>query len=581
MSSAKRNEQIEENQSEPSISEESERKPESSVETLPLTPPSLHESYQFIKEIGHGSQAKVFLARRNKDFQLVSIKQLNIGSVKNWKEYELFQREAQVLKSIHVDGVAKFYDAIDCLDDVPPCSYIVQEYIEGSSLAELLKSGKRLKVSDVYEIIIQLLNLLNQLHRMDPPVIHRDIKPSNIMITPQKNGSFKVTLIDFGAVANPQVQSGGSTVAGTYGYMPPEQLMGNPGPASDIYALAAVAVELFTGKSPANLPTKDFRIIFEPDMEQMPPKLLNTLRKMLEPNVKDRLCDITLLIQNFTQFKNKNFKDLEKDKNSSQYSKDYNQRLKSVESVGEGGNMDLWQELRDDTPRVIPAPILTYFNDNCTPKKNVQSRSSAKTRNAPSCLSGFMTFIVLFGLIILISFSAIDPAAFVIGIPCLIFLCYTILYTRKNMNNAVLDNDFWMAEKKLHIDLESLYKLLIDGRKTIATITSIEYVPIEKSKAKYLPHNNICLCSAHPCFKITYKFNPPDDAREEDLIHEYITHVDPQNYCKEGDPLPIIYCICKDIIEKEEVVRSMPFPFPIEDTNPNELIFQSAVKTEG
>ena len=99
-----------------------------------------------------------------------------------------------------------------------------------------------------------------------------DIKPSNLMLTPLENGRYKVTLLDFGAVANPQVQNGGSTVAGTYGYMPPEQLMGQAQPASDIYALAALAVEMLSGTSPADIAVCDFKLVIEPYLQHLPHK---------------------------------------------------------------------------------------------------------------------------------------------------------------------------------------------------------------------------------------------------------------------------------------------------------------------
>ena len=118
------------------------------------TPASLQGKYIFITELGHGAQAKIYSALRLSDQQSVVIKQLNIGSVKTWKEYDLFQREAKVLESIHISGVAQFYDAIDCLEDDPPCSYIVQEYIAGASLAQMIKAGHRFKVDDVYDILI-------------------------------------------------------------------------------------------------------------------------------------------------------------------------------------------------------------------------------------------------------------------------------------------------------------------------------------------------------------------------------------------------------------------------------------------
>jgi serine/threonine protein kinase len=110
--------------------------------------------------------------------------------------------------------------------------------------------------------MMQLLDILKQLHAHEPPVIHRDIKPSNILLKALGGDDYEVYLIDFGAVANPQVQGGGSTVAGTFGYMAPEQLTGKPCPASDIYSLAAVAVYLISGRSPADMPMKDFSSLY-------------------------------------------------------------------------------------------------------------------------------------------------------------------------------------------------------------------------------------------------------------------------------------------------------------------------------
>ena len=79
------------------------------------TPTSLADDYRFIKEIGHGSQGRIYLAKRLSDDQNVIIKQLNIDSIKTWKEYTLFKREGGVLATLHIDGVAKFYEYRECL----------------------------------------------------------------------------------------------------------------------------------------------------------------------------------------------------------------------------------------------------------------------------------------------------------------------------------------------------------------------------------------------------------------------------------------------------------------------------------
>ena len=328
-------------------------KPIHAYQSHMLTPESLRDKYTFEREIGHGTQGRIYLAKRNEDGLMVAIKQLNIESVKNWKAYDLFRRESDVLASLDIPGVAKFYDAIECLDDDPPCSYIVQEFIEGKSLAEMIKSGHRFALNRVYDIILQLLAILKQLHAHVPPVIHRDIKPSNILLKPLSGDDYQIYLIDFGAVANPQVQGGGSTVAGTFGYMAPEQMMGKPEPASDIYSLGAVAVHLISGRSPADMPVKDFHLIFEPEMQNMPPALVATLRRMLAPNAADRLCDIDVLSGLFTAFSESIYSSQSHFSGESMSEGEFEARLKAVEYYGQEGNLELWQRLPDETPRQV------------------------------------------------------------------------------------------------------------------------------------------------------------------------------------------------------------------------------------
>jgi serine/threonine protein kinase len=261
----------------------------------------------------------------------------------------------------------------------------VQEYIPGMTLSALIRQGHRFSLSYTFDIIVQLLTLLKQLHGHTPPVIHRDIKPSNIMLKPFDKDGYKVYLIDFGAVANPQLQSGGSTVAGTYGFMPPEQLMGKPVPASDVYAVAAVAVNLITGISPADMPVKDFHLIFEPQMQFMPVNVVNILRQMLEPDIENRLCDYDVLIETFTRFRGGNY-DTANDILQHSSNAEYEKQLKAVESYAQPGNIELWQRLPDKTPRDMPQIYQELFNT--IEKNNIKK----KLRIVISILSQNRTF---------------------------------------------------------------------------------------------------------------------------------------------------------------------------------------------
>ena len=322
-----------------------------------ITPPDIADKYTYVKLLGKGSQGCVYEAIRNSDQLHVAIKVLNISSIQNWKEYDLFWREVETIKTLNISGVARFYEVIESLDSESPHAYLVQQCIEGKTLDKMIHSGYRFSVQHVFGLALQLLDIIEQLHNHDPQIIHRDIKPSNIILEP--NGSdYKVYLTDFGAVFNPVLQKGGSTVAGTYGYMPPEQLMGHPTPESDIYALGATLVCLLSGMDPAEIMLTDFRLSIEKPLEKMPYSVVSCLRRMTMPNASERLCDLIKIRTIFTDFSQGNFVYTDDDKlniSNSSYSK----ALKKVKSLGEKGNYDLWLHLPEHTPRPIPRPYQT------------------------------------------------------------------------------------------------------------------------------------------------------------------------------------------------------------------------------
>ncbi|GEM_PF-800882 len=553
---------------------QNKQKPQTDI----ITPPSLCDRYCFEKIIGRGSQGTVYRAKRLKDGNDVAIKQLNVHSVKNWKDYELFHREASVLESLDVPGIARFYEAIDCLEDEPPCSYIVQEWIKGKSIQQMLNRGHRFTMAEVYDILIQSLEILEKLHRHEPPIIHRDIKPSNLMLTPSKvNSSYRVTIIDFGAVANPQVQGGGSTMAGTYGYMPPEQLMGAPTPASDIYALAAVGVQLFTGIAPGNLPTKDFTLIFEPEMQNKPHELVSLLRQMLNPKAEDRLTDIQTIRERLEQFKLGNY--LIATKRGHALNAEYEDKLHELTSVFEPGAIELWKDLPDTSPRFVPFAYqqqLKNVTGSITAELRLQIFKHTIKQNCsvlfckyirPTCIA-----IIVFILCFLMSrffgwIKNIDVLIFdiILSVIFTIIILYSLdAVNPKDKNVAFSKSKLHLNESDYSIYSSQILKLIEKGRKTIATIIDIQYVPIPDdwviahSNPREIPLESL---QPHPKFVIRYRFNPPDDLREEDIIHEYTTHELPSE--KPGDLLPILYYIKP--LKEQDVVYSIPYPIPLHD----------------
>lgn len=118
--------------------------------------------------------------------------------------------------------------------------------------------SKRYTEDEVLDILEALLQIVGDLHSLSPPVIHRDIKPSNVM----RGSDGKLVLIDFGAVKDvlQQTHRGGPSVAGTIGFMAPEQLQGQSGPGTDLYGVGALAVALLSRRDPANLLDEDGRL---------------------------------------------------------------------------------------------------------------------------------------------------------------------------------------------------------------------------------------------------------------------------------------------------------------------------------
>lgn len=232
-------------------------------------PQNLVKHYQIKHLLGEGGSSTTYEAIDLKTNQRVALKALSLEKMNDWKVLELFEREAKVLSKLNHPGIPRYLDYfyVDTPDN--RCFYIVQELAAGQSLASLVESGWHASEAEIQRIATQILEILVYLHSQTPPVIHRDIKPENIVfkspINSHKQKDWAVCLVDFGAVQNTYYNTlmRGSTVVGTYGYMAPEQFLGQAVPATDLYGLGATLLYLLTHRSPAELPTnileKDFR----------------------------------------------------------------------------------------------------------------------------------------------------------------------------------------------------------------------------------------------------------------------------------------------------------------------------------
>ncbi len=250
----------------------------------------IKERYQVIKVIGRGNMGVTYSANNLNLRQKVAVKVVFLTDITDWKILELFEREAKVLANLAHPNIPKYVDYFEEKTDTESYFCLVQELIEGESLAKLVENGRKFSEEEVKEIARQTLKILVYLQGLNPPLIHRDIKPQNIILTAQN----LVYLVDFGTVQDVyrNTVSIGGTFVGTLGYMPPEQFRGQTLLSSDLYSLGATLIFLITGKSPADLPQKNLKIDFY-KYAFLAEYFAIWLEKMVEPMAEDRYNSAT------------------------------------------------------------------------------------------------------------------------------------------------------------------------------------------------------------------------------------------------------------------------------------------------
>jgi hypothetical protein len=206
--------------------------------------------YRLLEVLGRGANGITYRAERVSDGHAFAVKEIPLRTLESAKAMELFEREARVLRELSHEAIPAYEDDFVFGEGKNAGLYLVQELVSGETLEEEA-SSKRYDLREVLAIVAEIADILDYLHRRSPPVVHRDIKPKNVM----RRDDGRLVLIDFGSVRDALEQSGGSTVAGTFGYMAPEQLSGKATPASDIYALGALALALLTRQEPETLVT--------------------------------------------------------------------------------------------------------------------------------------------------------------------------------------------------------------------------------------------------------------------------------------------------------------------------------------
>jgi serine/threonine protein kinase len=240
--------------------------------------PLLGGRYRLGPRLGKGSQGEIFLARDDREKREVVVKRLTPRGT--WKSFELFEREAKVLSQLRHPGVPRH---LATLEEPPGTFNLVMERAPGETLRDL-SARRRLSQTELRDVLVRCLEVLDHLHTRVPAVVHRDIKPSNIVRAPDG----KISLVDFGGVLDASRDKGGSTIVGTFGYMAPEQLHGQATPATDIYALGATIVALAGGVEPEDVPRKGLRMDLAKHLPALDAGLRQALIAMTDPDPETR-----------------------------------------------------------------------------------------------------------------------------------------------------------------------------------------------------------------------------------------------------------------------------------------------------
>jgi eukaryotic-like serine/threonine-protein kinase len=209
----------------------------------------LDNRYRLDERIATGGMGDVWRGTDVVLGRVVAVKVLKPAMLSDPEFAARFYGEARMMAAFRHPGVVEVYDYAGGGDgrDEDDCAYLVMAYVEGEPLSARLKEAGHLSVTETMSIVAQTAEALHAAHLHG--TVHRDVKPGNLIVKP--NGT--VILVDFGVARSAQVTSmtGLNAIVGTALYMAPEQVAkGDVTPATDIYALGAVAYHCITGVPP-------------------------------------------------------------------------------------------------------------------------------------------------------------------------------------------------------------------------------------------------------------------------------------------------------------------------------------------
>jgi serine/threonine protein kinase len=249
--------------------------------------------YEILRELGRGGMAAVYLVQDPRLDRQVALKLMDPQLSADPTFAARFEREAKTVASLEHSAIVPLHD----FGEADGWLYLVMRYMEGGALKESIARGS-LTTRQAYNVVRRIGSALDKAHGRG--IIHRDLKPANILLDEER----EAYLSDFGIVKvargdTEYLTQTGQTM-GTFAYMSPEQLMGEPMDGrSDLYALGVVLYEMLAGKHPygdANTTDAAMAVAHTqkpiPDIVQdnpaLPPAFTGIIAKAMAKNAADR-----------------------------------------------------------------------------------------------------------------------------------------------------------------------------------------------------------------------------------------------------------------------------------------------------
>jgi hypothetical protein len=224
--------------------------------------------YELLEEVARGGMGVVYKARQVSLNRVVALKMILAGQLASPEDLRRFRAEAEAAANLRHPNIVGIHE----VGEHQGQHYFSMDYVEGRSLAEVLRDGP-LPAERAARYVQTVAAAIHYAHGQG--TLHRDLKPSNVLIDAED----RPLVTDFGLAKKIEGGAGPTApgqILGTPSYMPPEQAAGGPlGPAADVYSLGALLYALVTGRPPFQSDNTLDTLLQVLHNEPVPPRLLN------------------------------------------------------------------------------------------------------------------------------------------------------------------------------------------------------------------------------------------------------------------------------------------------------------------